>query len=485
MKPRLTTSDAVKPYHIRCGIVNSCNILGIAFFYLTATIIIVILMSTGTTSLYNDRKTEAGVDYDKTLLKRIASLKKAYKDVFEKDKNSTQQKLLITCAPGRAEIIGNHTDYNEGYTLSTNISQNLLMLGKPNNSNEVKVVSLNEDKKVNSFFVASVEDMVKQKSKPQANDSWTNYVKGVVWASSKRNLPLKGFTAVIQSNIPLGGGVSSSAALELATAYFLCALDNQKTRKETLISMCKDAENNYVGAPCGYLDQATVALADNTMLFISYRPIQNLPFGWDTIDIDLETYGLTFIIGYDLSSKHSIVEGKYKVRQNACKQSIPILERLLRKKIKALRDIQLDEFKKLDSNTLTANQIPYKWILHVISENERVLKAREAIKRGDMQKFGDLLTASGKSAIYDYQLAEDAPELSWVYETILRNKKDWGVIGTRNMGGGFNATTLSLVRSDKIEFFKISLQKLYQKKFKSNHHFLDFAPAPSAGQLFV
>lgn len=422
--------------------------------------------------------------YDKNLPKRIKHLRYLFQDVFGKGKkNVNRERLLITCAPGRAEIIGNHTDYNEGYTISTNISQNLLMVGKLTDSNKVEVLSLNEDRKVYSFFVAPPDAMIKQRSKSQASHSWTNYIKAVLWTFAIRNIPLKGFKAVIQSTIPLGTGVSSSAALELGTTYFLCALNNLKIPKETLVSMCKDAENNYVGAPCGFLDQATVALSDNTMLFISYRSAKKLPFSWETIDINLESHGLTFLIGYDLSSKHSIVEGKYAVRQKACRQSIPILEKALGKKIQALRDISLEEFKKLDTNIFTSTSIPYKWILHVISENQRVLEAIEAINQDDMQAFGDLLTASGSSAIYDYQLAEDTPELTWLYETVLKNKKAWGVVGTRNMGGGFNATTLSLVKSENSEFFKTSLGELYNKKFGSRYQFLEFTPSPSAGAL--
>lgn len=426
------------------------------------------------------------LEYDKNLQKRIKHLRYLYQDVFEKGKkNVTRENVLVTCAPGRAEIIGNHTDYNDGYTISANISQNLLVIGKSNDSNEVKIMSLNEAKKVSSFFVTSSEGILKQKSKSAANGLWTNYIKGVIWSFLTRGILLKGFNVVIESTIPLGCGVSSSAALELATAYFLCAINNLTISLENLITICKDAENNYVGAPCGYLDQATVALADSKMLFISYKSIQNSPFTWDTIDINLKQHGLTFIIGYDLSRKHSLVEGKYAVRQDACKKSIPVLERLLKKKIKALRDIQLDEFKRLDADMFTNTAIPYKWILHVVSENKRVIDAKKTIEQKNMPAFGQLLTASGKSAIYDYQLAEDAPELAWLYETIQKNKKDWGAVGTRNMGGGFNATTLSLVKSDKAEFFKNSLKHLYNKKFGSRYQFLEFTPAPSAGLIYL
>lgn len=427
-----------------------------------------------------------GTTFDKNLSERIENLRQTYLDIFGKDQNADKQSLFVTYAPGRAEIIGNHTDYNEGYTISANISQNLLMIGKPNGSNKVRVISLNEARRVSSFLITSPTDMLGQKSQLGVNDEWANYIKGVIWAFMKHNnRELKGFNAVIESTIPLGGGVSSSAAIELATAHFICVINNLTVSLEKLISICKDAENNYVGAPCGFLDQATVALADSTMLFISYKRIKNLPFTWDIIDINLKKHGLTFIIGYDLSSKHSLVEGKYAVRQNACKKSIPVLERLLKKNIKSLRDIKLDEFKELDPDMFANTAIPYKWISHVISENQRVMDAKRAIEQKDMEAFGKLLTASGKSAIYDYQLAEDAPELTWLYETVLKNKKAWGIIGTRNMGGGFNATTLSLVKSEKADFFKTSLQKLYNKKFRSNYQFLEFTLAPSARYLDI
>lgn len=397
----------------------------------------------------------AGVGHDKDILKRVKSLKQAYKDAFKKDKNLDDQNLVASYAPGRAEIIGNHTDYNEGYTLSVNISQSLIVIGRPNSSNKVGIMSLNEGNRVVSFLAASADKMMEQKSKFEEDNAWANYVKGVIWAFSKRNnMRLKGFSAIIESTIPEGGGVSSSAAMELATAHFIFKINNLNIPAEAIVSLCKDAENNYVGAPCGYLDQATVALADNKMLFISYRKVKNSPFSWDAIDVNLQAHGLTFIIGYDLSSKHSIVEGKYAIRQKACRQSIPILEKALSRKLQALRDISLEEFKKLDANIFANTSIPYKWILHVISENQRVLEAKDKIKQTDMQGFGDLLTESGRSAIYDYHLAEDTPELTWLYETILENRKAWGVIGTRNMGGGFNATTLSLVNQIKLSYLK-------------------------------
>lgn len=431
-----------------------------------------------------NQKTQQWLNNDKSLFTRIDNLKSVYQDIFAKnDKTPTTENFIITCAPGRAEIIGNHTDYNEGYTLSTNISQNLLLVGKPNSSNKIEITSLNEDNNIVGFHLASIHNMIKQKSKQKVNDSWSNYVKGVMWAFLKIYDLKKGFKAVIQSTVPSGGGVSSSAALELATAYFICAVNRLNIPDETLISICKDAENNYVGAPCGFLDQATIALADNSMLFISYRQVKTRPFTWNTINLNLQNHNLSFIIGYDLKSKHSLVEGKYAVRQNACKKSISVLEQVLKRKVKALRDVNLDEFTKLKPDIFSNTSIPYKWILHVVSENQRVIDAKKAIEQKSMQAFGNLLTESGKSAIYDYELTEDSPELAFLYETILKNKKAWGIIGTRNMGGGFNATTLSLVRLDKGKIFKESLKNIYYKKFGSNYQFLQFTPSPAAGVI--
>jgi galactokinase len=426
-----------------------------------------------------------GIASDKNLSEKIQKLKQVYKDVFGKGQYVDDQNIVITRAPGRAEIIGNHTDYSGGYTISANIEQELLMLGSLNNSNKIKIISLDKNSKVISFSILSAEEIVKQKSSNSSEDAWTNYIKGIVWVFVKEYLLLKGFSIVIQSSIPMGGGVSSSAALELAAAYFICAVNNFKIPSEILARMCKDAENNYVGAPCGFLDQATVALADRTLLFMSYKPKKNNPFTWDILDINLGNFSSKFIIGFDPKSQHSLVKGKYAIRQSACKQSVPVLEKALDKKIQVLSDVSLKEFNKLNKNTFINKSVPYNWILHLVSENQRVLEAKKAIEKNNMQAFGDLLTESGRSAIYDYQLAEDAPELIWLFETILDNKEKWGIIGTRNMGGGFNATTLSLVKSDAAEYFKMSLQKLYKRKFNSDYYFLEFTPSPSAGRIYL
>lgn len=439
-----------------------------------------------------------------SIQKRTTNLIGRYQQIFSQTLD--KEKTILISAPGRAEILGNHTDYNQGYTLSANISCNLLLLGERRRDNKVKLYSLNQVDKIQEFTIGSSYLLEKQKAKLNQVDAWINYVEGVIWAFSKRSLKIPGFNAIIESTIPIGTGVSSSAALELATAHFIYELLGQSLSPLGTIKLCRYAENKYVGAACGYLDQATVELADRKWLFLSHRPQNNQPFTFRLFSTDIAKLGYAFVIGFDPQSKHSIVTGKYAIRKKACEEALPIFSSLLRRNIKSLRDVSLKEFKDLYSDflTLTDRKIKdanmddkqfwkllspppsltlAKWVSHIIYENDRVSKAINALQRKDIKKFGNLLTASGKSAIYNFDIAEDTPELKWVFETIIENKDHWGVLGIRNMGGGFNATTLALLKTPMIEHYKTSLSKHYRNRLNRPYLFIDFVPSASVRRI--
>jgi galactokinase len=420
-------------------------------------------------------KTTRWLKADSTILKRINVLRKQ----FEK-----QDKPIVVCLPGRAELLGSHTDYNQGVSLSATISQNLLMLAIPRQDTLVRISSI-ESKSIVEFRIDTPDGIVKQKAKTNSHDVWANYVKGVIWRFKKEGLPVKGFTGVLQSTIPVGAGVSSSAALELATAYCLTAMNNISIPPEQLAIFAKDAENEYVGTPCGYLDQATEALADESILQIDYRSKPRKPFAFQQITNNIADQGYLFVIGYDPKSTHALVDGKYALRQNACFESIALLKKLLpHKSITALRDVSSSNFSQVKEQFMTkkGKQIT-DFVTHVIYENERVKKATKALQRGDLVTFGEYMIASGKSALDLYQLDEDAPELRFVYEFVLTQKKALGVLGIRNMGGGFNATTLALVKNDTITNYKNILEKKYYATYHRPYQFIEFVPSPSAGTL--
>ncbi|HLL60104.1 MAG TPA: galactokinase family protein [Candidatus Nitrosocosmicus sp.] len=414
---------------------------------------------------------------DPSIPDRIHTLQRKYQELY----GDSKTELTTAYSPGRAEVLGNHTDYNEGYTLSTNTTYNLLITGTTTQDNTIQIVSLNQGKQEPySFKIGSIDELEANKS--EGEDSWTNYIKGVVWALTKRGHTISGFNAVIQSTIPLGAGVSSSAAIELATVHLITELTGQTINSEELLTICKDAENNYVGAPSGYLDQATEELADDGMLFISYRQEGEKPFTWEKVSADLKSLGHAMVVGYDPESKHAIgVGSKYAQRKDVCVNSLPLLQKLLQKNVTALRDVTVEDFEKI-KNDIT-DEKTRNYIQHVIYDNQRVLDGVQALKKNDIELFGKLMTESGKSSIELYELAEETPELTWVYNTTLENSEMWGLSGVRNMGGGFNATTLALMEAENVETYIKELNKMYQNKFGREYKFINFVPAPSAGIL--
>lgn len=440
----------------------------------------------GLKSLEIKSRTKRWLELNPTLPQRVNHLTDVYGKLYGKEREELKESnLLLACAPGRAEILGNHTDYNQGYTLSANITQNLLILGAQRKDNIVQVASLNQEARIVRFTTESVESIIEQRAKHGTENAWANYVKGVIWSFKKRGLPTPGFNAVIQSTIPLGAGVSSSAAIELATAQLVSRLGGINISLEDLITICKDAENKYVGAPCGYLDQGTIVLADSGWLEMDYRPVGNRQFTFKKTGMDLAKLGYTLVVGYDPGSKHELVDGKYAIRQSTCRNSVPIIQELLpSKKIKALRDVSVEDFSSIkDQFYRQAGETATNFVKHVVDENERVIQGVGALQKEDISRFGELMTASGESAIKLYNLAEGAPELRFVYKTVVSNQRAWGVKGIRNMGGGFNATTLALLTTTDVDRYQNALGSLYSQKYHRLYNFLNFVPAPSACML--
>lgn len=396
-------------------------------------------------------------------------------------KNPRNHTVFLT--PGRAEALGGHTDYNEGFTISANIPQNLLILGEAREDNIGLVNSLNQDNSVIPFTVDG-KKLILEKSNPGDKDAWSNYIKGVVWGLLKYGIPLKGFNAVLESTIPTGAGVSSSAAIEVAAAKLAVGLSKAEITDLELVKVCREAENSYVGVPCGYLDQATITLSDGNWLFISHRADENLPFTFKNIPLDLQALGLSMVVGFDPEIKHILTEGKFKARKKACDYSILILQELLGEKVVSLRDVspkKLQPFYNKLSGKLGERRA--RWIKHIVEENERVKKAANALIKGDTITMGKLMTIAGKSAIFGYELGEDTDELGFVYNLVVKEKKAWGVKGIRNMGGGFNPTTIALIETDKVERYKESVSKYYQAAFKREYRLFDFIPAPATVRL--
>jgi len=376
----------------------------------------------------------------------------------------------IARAPGRAEIIGNHTDYNSGYALSAAITQSTFVLAKKRSDKIVRVYSIGYSQKPSSFSLDTLEK--------GEHGHWLNYVKGVLAQLMKRGTLME-VDLLIDSDVPSSGGVSSSAALELSITTAVAALYHISIEGVEKAFMCQKAENGpYIGIPCGFLDQASSGLTQKDhVLFLDFKQKGSLPVSQiKQIPIDLSTSHLSFVVVVDKKVKRNLGTSGYPARRAKCEQSIPIISSIIGHPISSLRDISIETFKHCRKQLGKEDNVMRKRVEHIVYENQRVLDAVKALQDRDIKRFGALLTESGKSALELYELDEQTPELTTL---VTKGRRLDGVVGMRNMGGGFTAVALALVENAKMDSFKKQLSKLYN----GNLEFLSFEPGNGAELL--
>lgn len=427
-------------------------------------------------------RTEQWLRIDPDIRTRSIALFEKFSSLFGEP---SLENASIVIAPGRAEIIGNHTDYGGGETISANISRNLLILAKKRDDRQVRIHSSNIPSDAIEFSIDSLKNSPETwKTDPSSPEAWTNYIKSVLRVCIDQDIPLTGFDAVIESNIPVGAGVSSSAAIELATAETMRSMtNNHSLAPKDLARICKQAENQYVGMPCGYLDQVTEAMtpADN-LLHIIHRPDTSGPFSTGSVPARIKDAGYTFLIGYDPTHERRLTSGGFAKRQKAIAASLSILQEYI-PGITHTGEVTLDQYNALPQEQLAKKlyeqNIPKNWLTHVIEENDRVRQSIHALQNQDYALFGRLMTASGKSSLENYQLDDTEHRLSSVVATFKTTR----ALGTRMMGGGFSPTTISLVPIKEAHAITQTVANEYAKAFGGTYTFFDFIPSPSVGRL--
>lgn len=400
---------------------------------------------------------------ERDLYKRILKLKEQFKEKYARE----PQKIVVS--PGRAEIIGCHTDYNNGFSLAAAIENTFIYLSAKRDDNKIRAFSTSFDNNIIEFEIAKDIEPT-----PNKENGWNNYLRGVVSELLKHDFDVESQDILIDSNVPQSGGVSSSAGLELGMAYTVLKEEDVKddiTFKTKIARICQLAENNYVNCPCGFLDQGAVAFGDtNKMVFLDFLPKGEMPVSEITqVCAALEDY--EFIISVDPKVKRQLGLSGYPARRKMCEESLPIWSKLLKKEVKSLRDVTPKDFDEYKDVFEKINPVMRKRIEHVIFENERVIDAKKALEEGNIETFGKLLTESGKSAIELYELAEGTPELSYLFKESLKQE---GVIGSRNMGGGFSAVIISLVKKSEVQNFKKNLSQSYKEKYGAPLEFINF-----------
>jgi galactokinase len=338
-------------------------------------------------------------------------------------------------APGRVNLIGEHTDYNDGFVLPIAIDREVLMAVRARADNRVRMIAIDFGKARSEF---SLDERI---ARDNAN-AWSNYIRGVAWALQQRGAKLCGVDVVIHGDIPIGSGLSSSAALEVCAATMFVALGELEISKLEIARLCQQAENDFVGVKCGIMDQFVSALAQaNHALLIDCRDLayENVPL----------PRGATIVV-CDTMKRRGLVDSEYNTRRAECEQAAKFFG------VKALRNVSIDEFNRREKELPSIVAMRAR---HVITENARVLSAVQAARRDDLQTFGALMNASHNSLRDDYQVS--CAELDTMVE-IARAQP--GCLGARLTGAGFGGCTVSLVDDQHVPSFVVNVSREYQAR---------------------
>ena len=356
-----------------------------------------------------------------------------FKDAF----GSSPEKVVLS--PGRINIIGEHVDYNDGFVLSAAIDKIICFAFSENHTNTSKIIAIDLD----DSFEIDLNDEVK------LNDTvWTNYLRGVIHQLKTNKFPLEGFNCVFSSNIPVGSGLSSSAALECGFLFGIKALFSLNIKSIDIALMSQKAEH-WVGINCGIMDQ-----------FSSVMGLENKVIKIDCKTLDYEYHNANFseysLILFDSNVKHSLFLSAYNTRREECDEGIAIIKNYF-PEINSFRDCDERHILNL-KNRMSANV--FKRCHYVVKEIKRVTLACEALDQGNIRRLGQLMfdTHKGLSAEYEVSCAE----LDYLVDIV---KAENTVVGARLMGGGFGGCTINLVKKGEEEALKTKLSKLYFDKF--------------------
>lgn len=358
-------------------------------------------------------------------------------DFFEKSFGSSPQKIVLS--PGRINIIGEHIDYNDGFVLPAAIDKVICFAFEKTNSDTSTIVAIDLDES----FEINVENPV------TLNEViWTNYFRGVLQQIQNKGLIIGNFNCVFSSTIPIGSGLSSSAALECGFLYGLNELFHLNITPVDLALMGQSAEH-WVGINCGIMDQfASVMGKENQVIKIDCRTLE-----YEYHKADFSDYSLVL---FDSNVKHSLFTSAYNQRRQECEQGLAILTAHFPEVI-SFRNATEEQLLSIQD---TMSEDVFKRSHYVIKEIKRVTLACEALDRGDILTLGQLLfdTHEGLSKEYEVSCAE----LDMIVDTL---KQDPAVIGSRMMGGGFGGCTINLIKKGEEDAIKTKLTQLYQATF--------------------
>ena len=360
--------------------------------------------------------------------------------IQEKFLNLFNEKPLIVRSPGRVNIIGEHTDYNDGFVLPAAINKAIYLAITARTDEQVHLYS--------SEFNASFQTTLSQ-MRP-AKEVWPNYILGVADQLVKRGYVIRGFNLVIDGDIPIGSGLSSSAAVECATAFALNALFDLNITKLDLALIAQKAEHEFAGVLCGIMDQfASVFGKKDQVIRLDCRSLE-----YEYVPLKLEGYQLLLL---NTNVKHSLASSEYNTRRNQCERGVALVKKH-HPEVESLRDVTMDMLLRYVKDS---DELIYRRCKYIIEENQRLLEGCEDLINGRIDYLGQKMFQSHEGLRREYEVS--CPELDFLVDAV---KNHPGVLGARMMGGGFGGCTINIVKENAVDQLVRELSRAYNEKMQ-------------------
>ena len=359
---------------------------------------------------------------------------------------------VLAEAPGRVNLIGEHIDYSEGFVLPFAIADRTFAAISRNNDGLVRIAS---QQRKNRIFTIDIEDV-----RPGSAGDWEKYVLGVIWSMGIRS----GVDILVDGHVPSGAGLSSSAALECSVAVGLNTLFNLGKSLEDMARATQKAENDYVGMPCGIMDQSVSLMGRvGSALLLDCRDLTT-----ESVPFDVASAGLELLI-IDTQAHHALVDGGYAERRASCESVAAKFD------IPSMRHLTMGQ---LESRKSEVTETEFIRARHAVTEIQRVKDAVIALRASDFHTLGRLINESHNSLRDDYTVS--CPEL----DEAVNAARAAGALGARMVGGGFGGSAIALIKADQIEITKDAIRKAYAaKSFKAPRFFTSLPSAGASARL--
>ena len=359
-------------------------------------------------------------------------LKTVFKNLFQTDP-------IIIRSPGRINIIGEHTDYNSGFVMPAAIDKSIYI-----------AIARREDQEIHLYSESYKQAFKTVLSEVRISDTaWANFILGVVDQINKRGYKISGFNLYIDGDIPLGAGLSSSAAVECATAYAISALFSISIPSLDIALIAQKAEHTFAGVNCGIMDQfASVFGKKDHAIVLDCRSME-----YRYVPLDLKGHKLLLL---NSNVKHSLAESAYNKRRAKCEQGVALIKKA-HPEVESLRDVTIEQ---LEKHVKPEDEEAYIKCKFIIEENSRLVKAAQYLEQGNLQNLGQLMYKTHEGLSLDYEVS--CKELDFLVKSVKGSEY---VLGARMMGGGFGGCTLNIIKDETPESFIEEISEKYLREF--------------------